>query len=394
MSDQNLWLEEKAAILEGLDGSRRTITETMLDIQKEHLAEAFPGSFTAISNDSIAKFDKVVMPIIRRAAPALIAMELVGVQPMNAPVGIVRALKARYGNTVATGPTADDEANAVNLYEKYTFLQNAEADYTTVDAFTLPDEFTRHLENNGGQEMNLEIVKKTIEAKSRKLQAKWTIEAQQDAASLHGIILEDELVSIVSDEIVRELDKELLGRLETLAGAVSVFDFADADGRYASEKFTALVIAISELSNQIAVATKRSGANWMVVSPNVLIALRHANNGSFVPATASPDLNPSSTLFAGVLNGSMRVYVDIHATTNKLLVGYKGASELDTGLIYSPYIPLMSSGVIVDADSFNPRMGLMTRYALTDFTNPADSLGNSGDFYRRANVANLVLGIG
>lgn len=391
--DKN-WAEEKGILLEGLSGAKRTVTETMLELQRSKMNEAVGASQTALSNNSVGKFTKVIMPIVRRVAPALIAMDLVGTQPMNAPVGIVRALRVKYAQGVTPTPAANTEASGWNIYEKYAQLANADADYTTIDAFTTPSQFTNHLEGDGGKEMSLEIVTKTVEAKSRKLQAKWTIEAQQDASSLHGVDLEQELVASVSDEIVRELDRELVLKLESLAGGVSTFDFSLADGRYAAEKFTGLSIAVSNLSNQIAVATRRAGANWAIVSPNVLVALRHANNGSFVPATATADLTPGATLFAGTLNGNIRVFVDVYATTDKLLLGYKGSSELDVGLVYSPYIPLMSSGVVIDPDTFNPRIGLMTRYALTDFTNTADSLGNSGAYYRRANVTNLVLGIG
>jgi hypothetical protein len=398
----NKWIEEKDVLLEGLDGKRREVTNTLLDTERKHLSETAVAGMTAIGNDSVAKFDKVIFPVIRRVTPALIAMELVGVQPMNAPVGIVRAMRVRYAQATAAGAglvitdsnAAGEEGSAKNLYEYYSMLKNTDTAYTGIESILNdPDALTRYMEHDGGREMNVEIVKKTIEAKTRKLQAKWTLESQEDAMALHGVSIEKELVSALSDEIIRELDRELLSRLESLAGGVTVFDFANADGRYASEKFTALVIALSDLSNQIAIATKRGGATWIVVSPNVLVALRHASNGSFVPAAASPDLSPSSTLFAGTLNGSVRVFVDVHAATDKVLLGYKGSSDWDTGLVYSPYIPLMSSGVITDPTSYDPQMGLRTRYALTDFTSTADSLGNSGDYYRRANVVNLVLGI-
>jgi len=191
----------------------------------------------------------------------------------------------RYAKTIsAGGPTADDEASGVVVYDKYSLIAAGEA-YTASDARS-DNDILLALESQGGYEMDIEVVKKSIEAKTRKLQAKWTIEGQQDAQALHGIDLEQELVTSLSDEITRELDRELLGDLTNLAGTVKAFDFSLADGRYASEKYTALTIGISDMSNQIAVKTKRGGATWAVISPDVLVALRHANNGAFTPAAA------------------------------------------------------------------------------------------------------------
>ena len=183
-----------------------------------------------------------------------------------------------------------------------------------------------------------------------------------------------------------------MGELTSLAGTVKSFDFSLADGRYASEKFTAMIIGFSDLSNQIAFKCKRGGASWAVVSPDLLVALRHANNGSFVSATPNTDINPSATLFAGTLNGNIRVFVDNYAVGNTILMGYKGSSELDTGFIYSPYIPIMKSGVVTDPTSFDPRISLMTRYGLVKFTDTATDLGNSSDYYGRGTINNLTLG--
>lgn len=395
-----MWEEEKGVLLEGLTGRSRDITGVLLENQRQHMHEAFPGSFTSLTGGNVAKFDKVIFPVIRRVSVGLLGMELVGVQPMNASVGIVRALRVRYGNQVAqnapfpidaTSPAQNEEAGWNQIYEKYSFLKNGEPNYDVVDTFTLPFQFTLHLEHDGGQEMNVEILKKTVEAKTRKLQAKWTLEAQDDSMDLHGIDLEQELTAALSDEIIRELDREIIFRLEAAAGAATTINMAVADGRYASEKFTALSIAISALSSEIAVATKRCGATWAVVSPAVAVALRHANNGAFVPSTTPCGYTGSA--FIGTLNGSIKVYVDVYATTNKILLGYKGASEWETGLVYSPYLPLMSSGKVTDPTTFDPVMGLRTRYALTSFDSTTDSLGNSGDFYRRTTVTNLILGV-
>ncbi len=384
------WQEIKEVLLEGLEGNHRQITGALLENENKHLNETAAAGSTATGN--IATFDKIVMPLIRRVTPATIAMELVGVQPMNGPVGIVNTLRIRYADDLSGtgGPSANQEASGVTVFDKYSLIANGEI-YTASDSRTA-SQITAALEGQGGYEMNLEIVKQSIEAQTRKIQAKWSIESQQDAQALHGLDIESELVSTLSDQIIREQDREIINNLTNLAGTVKSFDFLTADGRYASEKFTAIVIGMSDLSNQIAVKTKRGGATWAVISPNVLVALRHANNGSFTPASASSGLNPSATMFVGTLNGTVRVFVDIYATSETILMGYKGSSELDTGYVFSPYIPLMQSGVIIDPVTFDPRVSLMTRYALTAFTNTTTSLGNSSLYYARGVVSNLSLG--
>lgn len=389
MSTTENWKEVKEALLEGLNDKQTQITSVLLENQKSYLMESAAAGVTATGN--VARLEKLVMPLIRRVTPATIAMELVGNQPMTQPVGQITSLRVRYANAPAgSGLTENDEASGVKVYDKYSLIAAGEA-YNASDA---RDEaaITARLESDGGNEMNLEIIKKAIEAKTRKLQAKWTIESDQDAKAMHGIDIEKELIAALSDEIIRELDRELINELTALAGTVKAFDFSLADGRYASEKFTALSIGMSDLSAQIAIKSKRGGATWMVISQNILTAMRHANNGSFVSATASSDLSPSSTLFAGTFNGSVRVFVDIYAVTDTILMGYKGSSEIDTGFVYSPYVPLMQSGVVIDPDTFDPRMGLMTRYAFTKFDDASTDLNNSADYYGRAVVSNLSLG--
>ena len=384
------WSDTKEALLEGLEGTKRSVTAQLLENEKAYiLKEDVAAGATGTGN--FDRMDKIFMPLIRRVTPATIAMELVGVQPMNAPIGVVFTQRARYSNAPAgSGLTVNDEASGVKVYEKYSLIAAGEA-YTASDTRT-DREIMDRLESEGGNEMNIEVIKKTVEPKTRKLQAKWTIEAEQDSKALHSLDLEAELVAAVSDELIREQDRELLGELTNLAGTVKSFDFSLADGRYASEKFTALVIGISDLSNKIAFKCKRGGASWAVVSPDMLVALRHANNGSFVPATPTTDINPSATLFAGTLNGSIRVFVDNYAATNTILMGYKGSSAMDTGFVFAPYIPIMKSNVVIDPTTYDPRIGLMTRYGLVSFTDTNTDLGNSSDYYARGTITNLTLG--
>jgi len=393
MTTQN-WTEVKEVLLDGLDTKQAEITSTLLENQKSYLAESISGGTTGTG--AIQSLEKLVMPLIRRVAPATIAMDLVGVQPMTQPIGQITSLRVRYANaktglngTPNTPLQANTEASGQAVYDKYSLIASGAQSF---DPTLSENSQTLLMEGDGGNEINLEIVKKTVEAKTRKLKAKWSIESEQDAKAYHGIDIESELVTAISDEIIRELDRELLAELNGLAGTVKAFDFALADGRYSSEKFTALTIGMSDLSNNIAFSCKRGGASWMVISQNVLVALRHANNGAFVPATTTSAMSPQNTLFVGVLNGNVRVYVDIYAVGDSILMGYKGASEIDTGFVYCPYVPLMQSGVVTDPDTFDPSMGLMTRYALSKFDDVTTDLGNSSDYYARATVANLKLG--
>lgn len=390
---ENNWEKQKEILLEGLSGKHLTVTRTLLENQRRYLQETAATTATGTSN--IGRFDLVAMPLVRRVTPAVVATNLVGIQPMSAPVGIVNTLRVRYAQSVETtngsgvnAVTAGTEANGVNIYEKYSLLASGEA-YDAADSRTDWNQ-TLALESQGGNQMNLDVVTQNIGTKTRKLQAKWSIEAAQDAQALHNIDIEQELVAAMADEIVREMDRELLTNLRNLAGTVKAFDFATADGRYAGEKFTALSIGISDLSNQIAIKTKRGRATWMVVSPNVYTALSHSNSGTFVPGT----LDVGSALFVGTYGGNVQVYLDLYQTTDEILLGYKGSSELDTGYVYSPYIPVMQSDRIVDPATYNNQIGLLTRYALTAFTDTDTSLGNSADYYARGTVSNLTLGFG
>jgi hypothetical protein len=354
---------------------------------------------TVTSN--ISRYDTMFMPLIRRTMPALLAMDLVGVQPITTPRGIVRTLRFNYSeDTVATDGSstkvveAGDEASGVNVFEKYSKLALGGA-YDEVDTLN-PFEQTVYLEGNRGKPMNLEVVTQTTEPMSRKLSAAYSLEAADDLQSLDGLDIETEITQTLGDQILRDLDRELIGELTGLAGTVETFDFAEVDGRYAGEKLAALTIALDNLSAQIAMKTRKAGATWMVVSQRVFTALKNASNTTFVPvnnftATNGGDLRISSSLFVGTFGANVKVYVDPYAEGDTVLMGYKG-SELDAGLVYSPYIPLSSSGVIRNPESGDFRVMLRTRYALTKFTNSSTSLGDSPDFFARATIANLQLG--
>lgn len=263
-----------------------------------------------------------------------------------------------------------------------------------------------HIEGSGGRKMSLEIVSQAISAGTRKLQAGWTIEAMQDMNSQHGLDLESEITKAVSAEIVQEIDAEIIGDLLSLAGTVRTYDYTDTAApnytpHFAGDRFAHLGIKINEIANEIARKTRRGAGNFVVVSPMLVTALQSATKSVFAPAVEGSFKGPNNTMLVGTLNGTIKVYnylwnqaqpgSSAPLGSDQILVGYKGSGngELDAGYFYAPYIPLMSSGVIVNPVTFQPVVSLMTRYARAAFTDPTSSLGNSADYYGKLNVANL-----
>lgn len=402
------WGDYKEALLEGLDEKRTRMLGLVMDAaHKENLAvagedqnaivvESTSTGSTVTSN--ISRYDMLFMPLIRRTMPALVAMELVGVQPLPGPRGIVRTLRKRYSETTDTndGPAADTEASGWNLFQKYSKLALGEADYNAADAYDEDTAFgfnTVYLEGNRGKPMDLEVVTDTVETMSRKLSAAYSLESADDLQALDGLDIEAEMSETLGDEIVREIDREIIDALNAMPASAESFDFADVDGRYAGEKLAALTIALDNLSAEIAMRLRKSGATWMMVSQKVFTALKNASNTTFVPVNRmeNTQLNIGSSLYVGTFSGNVSVYVDPYAESNYVTMGYKG-SEIDTGFFYLPYIPLASSGVVRNPETGDHRILMRTRYALKSFTDASKSLGNSADYYARANIANLELG--
>lgn len=258
------------------------------------------------------------------------------------------------------------------------------------------------VEASGGRKMSLKVLSQAVEAGSRKLQAGWTIEAMQDLNSQHGLDLESEMTKALSAEIVQEIDSEIIQDLLGLAGTVRTFDFDASSGptyapAWVGDRYSHLAVFINEIANEIARKTRRGAGNYIVVSPVVVSVLQSAAKAVFAPAVEGSFKGPNNTQLVGTLNGTIKVYSYIwnqeqlgSSNPNRILVGYKGGNgETDAGYFYCPYIPLMSSGVVVNPDTYNPSVSLMTRYAKLAFTDPNTSLGNSADYYGRLNVLNL-----
>lgn len=421
---------------------------------------AAAGSMGA--ND-IAGFRKILIPMIRRILPGTIATELVGVQPMTGPVGLVYTLRYKYNEAaVHTKGTADWGGTVESIAAGNEAFGNNPAlrDFYSGGAGALaapeaqaagasgisdnpvgnipgavtsgaawPSSLTMNfatgttsdgrihggsgsdLEGSGGRKMSLEVISQAVEAGSRKLQAGWTIEAMQDLNAQHGLDLESEMTQALSAEIVQEIDSEIINDLLALAGTTAVFDGAGAGNyggggagnykpAYVGDRMANLGVLVNVVANEIGRKTRRGVGNFIVVSPMIVSVLQAAAKSVFAPAVQGSFKGPNNTMLVGTLNGTIKVYsylwnqtdsVTLGGTGNDtILVGYKGGNgETDTGYFYCPYIPLMSSGVVVHPTTFQPVVSLMTRYGKTSFTDTTTSLGNSHDYYGKISVTTL-----
>jgi hypothetical protein len=236
-------------------------------------------------------------------------------------------------------------------------------------------------------------LKQTVEAKTRKLSARWTFEAAQDAQAQQGIDIEAEIMAALAQEITAEIDQEVLSSLSNLAGTVLTYDQNTVSGTatFVGDEHAALAVQINRTANLIAQRTRRGAGNWAVVSPTTLTILQSATTSAFARTTEGTFEAPTNTKFVGTLNSAMRVYVNGYATSDDVLVGYKGSSESDAAAFYCPYIPLMSSGVVLDPSTFEPVVSFMTRYGYVELTNTASSLGNAADYLGKVAVTTANL---
>ena len=382
------WGETREALLEGLQGSRRTTMGVILENTRKHLMEAATAGATAAGN--VATLNRVILPVIRRVMPTVIANEIVGVQPMTGPVAQIHTLRVRYAETAsATAPSPFDTSTTAGDEALSPFkIATAYSGSLTTGRATS----TSALEGTPGRKINVQILKQVVEAKTRKLSARWTFEAAQDAQSMHGLDIEAEIMAALAQEITVEIDQEILGSLRSLSATDFAYDQAAVSGTatFVGDEHAALAVLINRAANLIAQRTRRGAGNWAVVSPASLTVLQSATTSAFARTTEGTFEAPTNTKFVGTLNGAMRIYVDSYAAdTQAVLVGYKGSSEADAAAFYCPYIPLMSSGVVLDPSTFEPVVGFMTRYGYVELTNTASSLGNAGDYLSEISVANL-----
>ena len=400
------------------------------------LAEASPtnamGASSSVAGDgNVDIYDPVLISLVRRAMPNLVAYDICGVQPMTGPTGLIFAMRARYSSQ--TGDEAlYNEANTSFAVDKATDLDgdtlgaghegtgpvnqlgelgtggsangyNFESAMSTAEAERLGDGAA-----NQFPEMAFSIEKVAVTAKSRALKAEYTMELAQDLKAIHGLDAETELSNILSSEILAEINREVVRSINVTAkpGAqsdtttVGIFDLdTDSNGRWSVEKFKGLMFQLERDANQIAKDTRRGKGNIILCSSDVASALQMAGVLDYAPALNSNNLNPDDTgnTFAGVLNGRFRVYIDPYTTTNYATVGYKGTSAFDAGMYYCPYVPLQMVRAVGE-DTFQPKIGFKTRYGMQ--SNPfaggtaasVDGIGgmNQNSYYRRIIVNNIM----
>jgi hypothetical protein len=394
------WKATKEALCEGrdlqvnMDGSpnanKQKVMDTVLENTRADLARRNPLMETATaggtSAGNIATMNKVIMPVLRRVMPTVIANEIIGVQPMTAPVAQIHTLRVRYADSAAGVAAGAEALSPFDIAKAYSGNGQANAPRAAS---------TAALEGRAGNRLSIQILKETVEAKTRKLAARWTFEAQQDASAQQGIDIEAEIMAALAQEITAEIDQEILNSLRMLPGTPTAsYDQANVSGTatFVGDEHAALSVLINRQANLIAQRTRRGAANWIVVSPTALTILQSATTSAFARTTEGVFEAPTNTKYVGTLNNSLRVYVDQYAQDDTpVLVGYKGQGEIDAAAYYCPYVPLTSSGVIIDPETFEPVVSFMTRYGYLELTNSASSLGNAADYLGLVgiNTANL-----
>ena len=410
---------QERACREDAQGSGGYRNQTSL-LSETAPANAMGASSSTAGDGSIDIYDPVLISLVRRSAPNLIAYDICGVQPMTGPTGLIFAMRSRFstqGGTEALFNEANTAFSSVNASNAVTQTGSSPADLSAGTEYTRGTGMTtaqaEALGDAGGnqfQEMAFSIEKIAVTAKSRALKAEYTMELAQDLKAVHGLDAEQELANILSTEILAEINREVvrtinltatIGAQENVTTAGTFNLDVDANGRWSVEKFKGLMFQLERESNAIAKATRRGKGNVLICSSDVASALQMAGVLDYTPALASNNLQVDDTgnTFAGVLNGRIKVYIDPYfaatSGTHYATIGYKGTSAFDAGLFYCPYVPLQMVRA-VGQDSFQPKIGFKTRYGMVAnpfATSAADgtlAFANKNIYYRRIAITNLM----
>ena len=408
------------------DNHRRSVTAALLENQEKAISEQNAQGMlfeAAPANNvsSVSNFDPVLISLVRRAMPNLIAYDVCGVQPMNGPTGLIFAMKARYqGGSTSNREALFNEAetrfsgDSAGTHDSdnvsgYNGIDSDGDRLTSLAATGMPTVDAEELGASTGStfnEMGFTIEKSTVTAKSRALKAEYSLELAQDLKAIHGLDAETELANILSTEILAEINREVIrtinsqaktGALQTNTAVNGIFDVqTDADGRWSVEKFKGLVLQIERECNRIAIETRRGKGNFIVCSSDVASALSAAGMLDYTPAmNTTLNVDDTGNTFAGTLNGRTRVYIDPYANTNYVTVGYKGTNPYDAGLFYCPYVPLTMVRAVGE-DTFQPKIGFKTRYGMVSNpfvgATPADGLAavKTNQYYRIFRVDNIL----
>ena len=417
------------------DNYKKAVTARLLENQEVALQEErnqAQGNFISeaaaannIGAGNIGSFDPVLISLVRRAMPNLIAYDIAGVQPMSGPTGLIFAMKSRYstqGGTEALGlDEADTDFSGTGTHQAdptgLSGVTDADTDATIADEADTVSTFGSGLATSAAErlgvgesgdgsfgEMAFSIEKSTVTAKSRALKAEYTMELAQDLKAIHGLDAEGELANILSAEILAEINREVvrtiltkakIGALQTSTAVSGIFDVnTDSDGRWMVERFKGLIMQIERECNVIAKETRRGKGNFIICSSDVASALAAAGMLDYTPAlSANLNVDDTGNTFAGVLNGRVKVYIDPYATTDFVCVGYRGTNPYDAGMFYCPYVPLTMVKAVGEND-FQPRMGFKTRYGMV--ANPfvaADGVGTNraNQYFRIFRVDDIMV---
>ena len=387
-------LEKWDALLESdkiekiADPYRKRVTAQLLENQEKFLAEAATTTTANAQN-----WDPVLISLVRRMAPKLIAYDVCGVQPMTAPTGLVFAMRARYNNASGDEAMFYESDSAFSGTGTHAGTDPFDAAYSMGEG-----KDTAAGETDAWKSMSMTIEKTSVTAKTRQLRADYSLELAQDLRSVHGLDAENELSNILSTEIISEINREVVRKIYKIskqgalfASTPGTFDLQnDADGRWSLERFKGLLFAIERDANAVAVETRRGKGNIIITSADVASALVMAGVLDFAPALqqgTNLEVDVTGATYAGQM-GRFKVYIDPYLSTDGYVVGYKGSNPYDAGMFYCPYVPLQMVRA-TDVESFQPAIGFKTRYGM--IANPFTTL-NDGDniYYRKAKVLNLL----
>jgi hypothetical protein len=400
------------------DSYKRAVTAVVLENQQKALQEEKTALFETPANATgagIDNYDPILISLVRRALPNLMAYDVAGVQPMTGPVGLIFAMKSRYSTQDGTEALFNEADTDFAGTGTHAGSNPVDGSYTTGTGIATAD--AEALGESGGtdfNEMAFSIEKTTVTAKTRALKAEYTVELAQDLKAIHGLDAESELSNILSQEILAEINREVIRTIYKVAkpGAASTatagtFDLdVDSNGRWSVERFKGLLFNIERDANVIAQDTRRGKGNFIICSSDVAAALAMAgmlDTGGALNGSPTLNVDDTGNTFAGVLNGRYKVYVDPYsanqgAASQFYVVGYKGANAYDAGIFYCPYVPLQMVRAI-DPNTFQPKIGFKTRYGMianpfvlkSDGTTDADTFtANRNHYYRRVKVSNLM----
>ena len=408
---------EAAGAPEIKDNYRKEVTAVLLENQEremikadQFLAEATPianagGAGLALggagTNANMAGYDPVLISLVRRAAPQMIAYDICGVQPMTQPTGLIFAMKSKYATQAGTEALFNEADTDFAGTGTHAGSNPVDGTYTNGTGMSTADAEDLGAGVAFGQ-MAFSIEKTTVTAQTRALKAEYTTELAQDLQSVHGLNAEGELSNILTQEILNEINREVVRTVYKSAktgaeygtATAGTFDLdVDSNGRWSVEKFKGLLFQIEREANAIAQTTRRGRGNFIICSSDVASALAMAGVLDYAPALSTGlNVDEASTTFAGVLNGKYKVYVDPYSanqsTSQFFVVGYKGTSAFDAGMFYCPYVPLEKVRAI-DPATFQPKIGFKTRYGMV--SNPFTAINSGANiYYRKVKVTNLM----